>query len=88
MPQANGNASPERVVEPQPQRQSAVQIAIKNFSPVWYVPAFLICVSVEHSTLAVLSLGPRFASAQLHRKARCNVTAVRGEALAMLDNAS
>lgn len=37
MPQANGNVSPERFIEPQPQRQSAVQIAIKNTSPVWYV---------------------------------------------------
>ncbi|KAF2995892.1 hypothetical protein E8E13_004694 [Curvularia kusanoi] len=40
MSQTNGNVGPERFVEPQPQRQSAVQIAIKNFSPVW----FLICM--------------------------------------------
>jgi hypothetical protein len=56
MPQANGNVSPERFIEPQPQRQSAVQIAIKNFSPVWYVPAFLICTSIEHSTFLALDL--------------------------------
>ncbi|XPS74886.1 hypothetical protein M3J09_006998 [Ascochyta lentis] len=40
MPQTNGNMSPERFVDPQPQRQSAAQIAIKNFSPIW----FLICM--------------------------------------------
>ncbi|KAF3043148.1 hypothetical protein E8E12_004626 [Didymella heteroderae] len=37
MSQANGSVSPERFIEPQPQRQSAVQIAIKNFSPVWFL---------------------------------------------------
>ncbi|KAF2632129.1 hypothetical protein BU25DRAFT_445259 [Macroventuria anomochaeta] len=37
MPQANGNVSPERFIEPQRHRQSAVQIAIKNFSPVWFL---------------------------------------------------
>ncbi|KAJ4986666.1 malic acid transport [Stagonosporopsis vannaccii] len=37
MPQANGNVSPERFIESQPHRQSAVQIAIKNFSPVWFL---------------------------------------------------
>jgi hypothetical protein len=65
MPQANGNVSPERFIEPQPQRQSAVQIAIKNFSPVWCVPASLICCLIERSFLPDLILDVVFTSAQV-----------------------
>jgi hypothetical protein len=31
----NGNVQPDGFVQPQPQRQGKVQIALKNFSPVW-----------------------------------------------------
>ncbi|KAG9205840.1 hypothetical protein G6514_006114 [Epicoccum nigrum] len=37
MPQANGSVSTERFIQPQPLCQSVVQIAIKNFSPVWFL---------------------------------------------------
>ena len=86
MPQANGNLSPERFVEPQPQRQSAVQIAIKNFSPVWYVHAFLICASLN-TRLFLPWLETSLHICTASRKARCHATPVLGTALTMLDKA-